>query len=67
MTIQDLMDQVEVQGYVIVKVIREDGLIDTVCGVEAYEIPEEYREKEIHYIYSTMDNGFDCLVIEVDE
>ena len=63
-TLRDLLDQVEVQGYVVVKNIKENGDVETVFGGGIESCYPKYLDREVAYIYS--DNGGD-LTIEVKE
>ena len=63
LTINDLIDQIEIQGYVIVKNIKPNGDVETVFGGGIDALYPKYRDREVVYIYS--DNN--DLVIEVRE
>lgn len=63
-TLRDLLDQVEVQGYVVVKNIKTDGDVEEVFGGGIEALYSKYLEREVMYIYSDNDG---CLNIEVKE
>lgn len=63
-TLRDLLDQVDVQGYVVVKNIKEDGEVETVFGGGIESLYHKYLDREVAYIYSD-DEG--DLNIEVRE
>ena len=63
-TLRDLLDQVEVQGYVVVKNITTDGDVETVFGGGIESLYPKYFDREVAYIYSD-DSG--DLTIEVRE
>ena len=63
-TLRDLLDQVEVQGYVVVKNIKTDGDVEIVFGGGIEALYPKYLDREVAYIYSD-DEGY--LNIEVRE
>lgn len=71
MTLQDLMDQVTIQGGVIVKRFLDDGETEIVIletadfEVDKRKLSEDDLNREIKYIYPTIID-FAYTVIEVD-
>lgn len=63
-TLRDLLYQVEIQGYVVVKNIKADGDVETVFGGGIESLYPKYLDREVAYIYSD-DEG--DLNIEVRE
>lgn len=63
-TLRDLLDQVDVQGYVVVKNIKANGDVETVFGGGIESLYSKYLDREVAYIYSD-DEG--DLNIEVRE
>lgn len=63
LTINDLRDQFEIQGYVTVKEIDKDGNVNPIVGGSISSVYSKYTEMEIAYMY--VEDGE--LVIEVKE
>lgn len=63
-TLRDLLDQVDVQGYVVVKNIKENGDVENVFGGGIESLYPKYLDREVAYIYSDDDGD---LNIEVRE
>lgn len=64
-TINDLLDQFDIQGYVVIRNITADGDVEDIMGGDVRALPEDspYRNREIAYMYAEDDE----LVIEVKE
>lgn len=65
LTINDLLDQFDIQGYVVIKNINPNGDVEVIVGGDVRCLPESspYRNRGIAYMYAENDE----LVIEIKE
>lgn len=65
LTINDLLDQFDIQGYVVIRNIDPNGDVKDIVGGDVRCLPENspYRNREVAFMYAL----FDELVIEVKE
>lgn len=72
MTLDDLLNNIAIQGHIVIRAADEDGntydlFESTDFEAERHKVSEADRELEVAYIYPTYDHYGPGVVIEVKE